>query len=99
MKRSLKGSKTGGTQKPPMDYEEAVRMAQNMDQSTMNTIQDTVNKYGGKSQSELLRELKNCKKTGVMNDQELDNVAKQLIPMLSPEQQRRLFDVMGELKK
>ncbi len=99
MKRSLKGSKTGGTQRPPVDYEEAVRMAQNMDQGTINTIQDTVNKYSGKSQSELLRELKNYKKSGGMNDQELDNVAQRLMPMLSPEQQRRLFDVMGELKK
>ncbi|HWS30670.1 MAG TPA: hypothetical protein VN512_11265 [Clostridia bacterium] len=99
MKRSLKGSKTGGTQKPPMDYEEAVRMAQNMDQSTMNTIQDTVNKYGGKSPNELMRELRNCKQAGIMDNRELDNVAKRLMPMLTEEQQRRLFDVMGELKK
>lgn len=100
MKRTLKGSKTGGNaQKPPMDYEQAARMAQNLDQETMGNIQDTVNRYSGKSQGELLQELKNYKNSGMMDERELNNVAQKLMPMLTPEQQRRLFDVMGQLKK
>ena len=100
MKRSLRGSKQGGdAQKPRMDEERAARMAQNMDADTMNTIQNAVNQYGGKSQSELLRELQNYKNSGMMDDGALDSVAQRLMPMLTAEQQRRLFDVMGQLKK
>lgn len=100
MKRSLRGSKPGGgAQKPETNEERAAHIAQNMDPNTLNTIQDTINQYGGRSQSELLRELKNYKNAGHMDEGALDNVAQRLMPMLTPEQQRRLFDVMGQLKK
>ncbi len=101
MKRSLKGMKTGeNAQKSPhLDYERAASMAQNVDAGILNNVQDALNQYGGKSRSELMRELKNFKSAGMIDEHSLGNVAEILMPMLTAEQQRRLFDVMGELKK
>lgn len=98
MKRTLKGTKSSA-QTPPMDNESVRRAAQNMDESTMGTIQDAINRYGGKSQDELMRELKNYRNSGGMDERDLENVAQKLMPMLTEEQQRRLFHVMGELKR
>ena len=100
MKRTLRGTKQdGGAKNGRPDFERAARMAEEMDPSLLGTVQDTINKYGSKSQGELLQELKNYKNTGMMDDKSLNDVAQKLMPMLSPEQQRRLFDVMGQLKR
>lgn len=100
MKRTLRGTKQeGGGRNGQPDFERAARMAEEMDPSLLGAMQDTINKYGSKSQGELLQELKNYKSTGMMDEKSLNDVAQKLMPMLTPEQQRRLFDVMGQLKR
>ncbi len=93
MKRTLKGSKA-----QPLNMDEAARVAANLDQGTLGNIQDVVNRYGGKSDGELLNELRNARSSGAFNAEELENVARRITPMLSPEQQQKLLSVMQQLK-
>ena len=65
----------------------------------MGNIQDAVNKYSSKSNSELMDELKGFKKSGMMDDAKLSEIAKKLAPMLNPQQLARLKTVMDDLKK
>ena len=78
--------------------DEIRKAAASLDQGTLGNIQDAVNHYSGKSDSELLSELKNARNGGAFNAAELENVAQRIAPMLSPEQQQRLFSVMQQLK-
>ena len=94
MKRTLRGSKT---QTPP-NMDDLTRAAKNLDQRTMGNIQDAVNRYSTKSEGELLSELKNAQAAGAFNANDLADVARKISPMLSPEQQKKLFSVMQQLK-
>ena len=79
---------------PPQTVEDA---AEQMGPENMDNIQEALNRYGGKSDEELLQELKGLKENGVVNDTALQDVAQKIAPMLSPEQQQRLMQVMRQL--
>lgn len=75
-------------------YEE---MLGQMDPNTLGSMQNAVEHYSGKSDNELLQELRQYRAAGAFDDKALQDVAARLAPMLTPEQQQRLFSVMQQL--
>ncbi|MEG1810436.1 MAG: hypothetical protein RR232_02460 [Clostridia bacterium] len=83
----------------PISQHDLDEAAKQINPDTMKNVQDIVNHYSGKSDHELINELKGFKKTGVMGDAELANVANKIFPMLSREQQLRLSSILDQLKR
>ena len=79
MKRSLRGSR----QQPLPDMNNLNQTAQNIDPAMLNDVQSVVDKYGGKSEQELIGELA--------------AVAGKIAPMLTAEQKQRLESVLKQL--
>ena len=94
MTRTLKGSK-----QPYPNMENMKGAAQNMDPAMMNNVQDAINKYGNKSEGELMGELMNAKHSGLIDPGELAGVAQKIAPMLTPEQRQRLDSVLKQLQQ
>ncbi len=74
----------------------------NKEQNYMNVIRGFAQKYEGASQSELisamLAEAEKRKRNGTLSDQDIDNFAKMLRPMLNPSQQKELDNVISKIK-
>lgn len=68
-----------------------------MDPNILGSMQNAVEHYSGKSDNELLQELRQYRAAGAFDDKALQDVAARLAPMLTPEQQQRLFSVMQQL--
>lgn len=96
MKRTLQGSKSAKTRLPNLD--ELQRQAQNLDPAQLGSVQNIVSQYSGKSEQELMQELRAARQNGAINPSELAGVAQKLAPMLSPEQQQRLVQVINQLQ-
>ncbi len=96
MKRTLQGSKSTKTPLPNTDTMN--QPVQNADPNQINEIQNIMNHYGGKSETELMDELRQARQAGAIDPNELANVAQRLAPMLTPEQQQRLLYVMQQLQ-
>ncbi|MEI3399379.1 MAG: hypothetical protein V8Q81_01975 [Christensenellales bacterium] len=62
MKRSLRGSR----QQPLPDMNNLNQTAQNIDPAMLNDVQSVVDKYGGKSEQELIGELAAAKRSGII---------------------------------
>lgn len=96
MKRTLQGSKSTKT---PLPNNDVMNQAiPNVDPNQMNDIQNLMDQYGGKSESELMSELLHARQSGAIDPNDLANVAQRLAPMLTPEQQQRLLYVMQQLQ-
>ena len=67
-------------------------------QKDINSINDAIEHYGGKSEAELMNELLGFRKQGVIDDVKLSEVAARLTPMLNAQQKKRLESVLGTLK-
>jgi len=93
MKRTLKGSR-----QPFPNMENMKNAVQNADPDMMNNVQDAINKYGSKSEGELMGELINAKQSGLIDPNELAGVAQKIAPMLNEEQRQRLDSVLRQLK-
>ena len=99
MKRDLRGSKKqNASQPPPQQYAEIAQNVMNSNPEAFGNVQNIVNHYGGKSEAELLGELKGFRESGIMDPAALQSVAQKIAPMLTPEQQQRLFGVMQQLQ-
>ena len=100
--RSMKGSDMPQQHAGMPTQEELARMAQSIDSNTAGNIQNIVNQYSGKSDNELLSELKRVtgeqKEAGQLDDNTMENVANRLSPMLNAQQRQRLQDVIRQLK-
>ena len=93
MKRSLRGSR----QQPLPDMNNLNQTAQNIDPAMLNDVQSVVDKYGGKSEQELIGELSAAKRSGIIDPNELASVAGKIAPMLTAEQKQRLESVLKQL--
>lgn len=75
---------------------------ENADADQKQMAQDYMKKYGNKTESELMNELfnkvKRNKAQGTFSDAELDNFAKSVKGMLSPEQQKKMEQIIKSLK-
>lgn len=99
MKRTLQGSKSKKTPLPNIpNMENAGSILENADPAQINEIQNIMEHYGAKSESELMGELRQARQAGTIDPNELASVAQKLAPMLTPEQQQRLFYVMQQLQ-
>ena len=65
-------------------------------------MKNTAAKYRGKSEEELMRELKQTvqkdKASGTLNDKKMENFQKKISPMLNEQQRKKLEKIMKELK-
>ncbi|MDO5110708.1 MAG: hypothetical protein Q4E65_00220 [Clostridia bacterium] len=92
MKRDLRSSK--GTAQP-IDPE----MLQSVDPQQLQDAQSAVEHYGSMNEAQLMQELKGFRDAGVMDDEALANMARQVSPMLTPEQQARLGALLTQLRQ
>ena len=92
MKRTLRGSK------PMPNVNEIKKTVENIDPNILGNVQDAVNKYGGKSEAELMDELTAAKQNGLIDPAALADVAGRIAPMLTAEQQQRLDSVLKQLQ-
>ena len=92
MKRTLR------TSKPMPNMEEMKKAAEQVDPSMLGNVQNVVDKYGGKSEAELMQELSAAKQSGLIDPTALASVAGRIAPMLTPEQQQRLQSVLKQLQ-
>ncbi len=92
MKRTLR------TSKPIPNMDELKKAAQQADPSLLGDVQSVVDKYGGKSEAELMQELTAAKQSGLIDPDALRSVAGRITPMLTPEQQQRLQSVLNQLQ-
>lgn len=74
-----------------------------VDQNLFNLVNSISSRFDGKNQSELLmaiyEEAKKGKRQGTLTNQEIDNFALMLSPMLDDKQRKILHKVVAELKK
>ena len=65
-------------------------------------MKNTAAKYRGKSEEELMRELKQTvqkdKASGTLTDKKMENFQKKISPMLNEQQRKKLEKIMKELK-
>ncbi len=65
-------------------------------------MKNTAAKYRGKSEDELMRELKQTvqkdKAAGTLTDKKMENFQKKISPMLNEQQRKKLDKIMKELK-
>jgi hypothetical protein len=66
-------------------------------------IEDTLKKFQGKSEKELMDELQKAasrgRASGEITDDRIDKFARQVMPMMDSTQQQKLKQLMGMLKK
>lgn len=91
MKRTLRGSK-----QPSID--EAKAAAKNVQPELVQDVESAVRRYEGKSEAELIGELKSAQQSGLIDPNELSGVAARIAPMLSAEQRQRLESVLKNLQ-
>jgi len=78
--------------------EEAQAAANNVQPEVMQSVASAVRRYEGKSEEELIGELKSAQKSGLIDPNELSGVAARIAPMLSAEQRQRLESVLKNLQ-
>lgn len=65
-------------------------------------MKNTAAKYRGKSEEELMRELKQTvqkdKASGTLTDKKMENFQKKISPMLNEQQRKKLEKIMKEFK-
>ncbi|HOF93933.1 MAG TPA: hypothetical protein PKX46_04360 [Clostridia bacterium] len=70
---------------------------------TMAVLQNTFMQYQGKSETELIDELMRKasiqRQKGMLNNAQLETLSNMLGPMLTREQQQRMYALIDELKK
>jgi len=86
----------------PKSRDELQKTMAQADPHTVSNIQKTIDAYSGKSDAELMGELKRMTgaqlRDGSLTPEGMDTVAAKLAPMLTPEQQRRMQQVLRQLK-
>ncbi len=92
MKRTLR------TSKPIPNMDEMKKAAEQADPNLLGNVQNVVDKYGNKSEAELMQELTAAKQSGLIDPAALSSVAEKIGPMLTPEQQQRLQSVLKQLQ-
>lgn len=74
-----------------------------IDPSQRANIESMMNEYGGKSEAELMDELKrmtdNQKRSGSFDASAMQKTAESIMPMLTSEQQKKLIGIMNMLGK
>ena len=98
MKRDLKSMR----RELPNNKDEAQKILSQADPRTVNSIQQTIDAYSGKSETELMGELRRMTDaqlhSGSLTPNGMDAMAAKLAPMLTPEQQQRMQQVLRQLK-
>lgn len=77
---------------------EQEQTAAGLDGEVMQNVQRMVDTYSGRSDAELMQELKNSKNLGIISDAELSSVAEEISPMLNDQQLARLNSILQQLR-
>lgn len=105
MARNLKAYRKndGGERGDPQARNEAQAGAAQLSGDDMANIESMMNAYGGKSEAELMAELKRMtekqKKAGSFDASAMQKTAESIMPMLTSEQQQKLIGIMNMLGK
>lgn len=98
MKRDLKSMRTS----IPLSEEELKKLTSEADPRMITSVQHTVEAYSGKSEAELMSELKRMTgaemSSGALTPEGMDAVADKLSPMLTPQQRKKMQEVLRQLK-
>lgn len=78
--------------------DEMKKAAEQADPNLISNVQNVVDKYSGKSETELIQELTAAKQSGLIDPEALQSVAGRIAPMLTPDQQQRLQSVLKQLQ-
>ena len=74
-----------------------------LNDNAFNMLNAFANKYEGKSEQDLISaiilEAEKGRKNGTLTDQDIDNFAKTISPMLTPSQRVKLNAVVSKIKK
>ena len=74
-----------------------------VDKSSLEILKNFTARYEGMSEEEMikqiLQEAEKNRKSGKLTDEELDNFANMLMPLLSSSQQKKLTKIISRLKK
>ena len=69
----------------------------------MKLLKEFASKYQGKSEEEVLREIYKMamdgKKKGTLSNEEIDNFAAMIAPMLDEDKRKKLYKIVDKLKK
>ena len=100
--RNLRNSGNGHRQQQSQQEEIQEKMKKidpaSIDPNMAEKVQQVMNQYGGKSQDELLQELKGAVQNGQMDNATLDRYYSMLSPMMNAQQKKRLEMIMRQLK-
>lgn len=98
-KRDLRSMKKGQSDSSNID---GSKTQSQPDKDNMKNIQDTISKYEGKSEDEMLIELMKMvdkeKKEGSFNIDAISNFARTAAPMLNQEQREKMEAIIKQLK-
>ena len=98
LKRDLKSMKRGTS----LDQREMQKLAAEADPHMVNGMQKTIDAYSGKSDAELMRELRRMTgeqmSRGQLTPEGMDAMAAKIAPMLTEQQRRRMQEVLRQLK-
>ncbi len=98
MKRSLSGMKRQQGV-PPRQETAAEPETAPKQEANQQALRETVEHYGKKSKAELFDELKRITGETGMDARHMDALAQQIAPMLSKEQQQRMYEVVEKLRQ
>ena len=96
MKKNLRGMKQN------LSQDDLQRIAQQADPTAVHSVQKVVDQYQVKIEAELLHELQRMtgsqRATGNLDDARMQQIAGMISPMLTPEQQQRMAQILNNLK-
>ena len=78
---------------------ELARQLEGIDPASVEQVQRTVAQYQGKSEGELYDELRRKVNDGNVSQARINEVAEKLIPLLDAGQQRRLREIISNIKR
>lgn len=100
LKDIAKSKKNGQDETSDMDLKDNMFFSETPDELPQD-VSEMIGKYSGKSESELMSELRRVtseqKKEGVYDPQSMQTLVQQLAPMLNEEQKRKLQTITSQL--
>jgi len=95
MQKSLRGMKQA------LDEKEMQRLVQQADPAAVDAVQDTIEQYRGKSEGELMEDLRRMigqqRAQGILTDEKMQQMLNTIAPMLNAGQQQKMAQILGRL--
>ena len=87
--------------KQALDEKEMQRLVQQADPAAVDAVQDTIEQYRGKSEGELMEDLRRMigqqRAQGILTDEKMQQMLNTIAPMLNAGQQQKMAQILGRL--